>query len=238
MSTTGVQTSITEQNKEIARRYLLEIGAAGALDRLEEFVSPDVVNHDPISGEQAETGTERGLQAFRRHAEALIYGLSDREFDVRDVIAEDDRVMVRVVLSGTHTGRFLEIDPTGRRVRFSSIVIYRIRNGKIVERWDEANNLGLLQQLGVLPELVPQPQTGQQAPATAQPSQQFQQPSQQSQQPVQQFQQQPHQVQPAQQGPSGVQQPGTVAQSPQVGSVQQPPQQPLQRSRPRSPGGP
>jgi predicted ester cyclase len=80
----------------------------------------------------------------------------DLHFTVEDQIAAGDRVVTRWAGTGTHEGEFQGIPPTGRKVRISGIDIDRFASGKVVECWPEVNELGLLQQLGVLPapELV------------------------------------------------------------------------------------
>lgn len=70
---------------------------------------------------------------------------------IEDVIAEGDEVLVRFTFEGTHEGRFVGIEPTGNRVRGTNMVLMRLENGRIVERWEESDSLDLLQQLGVLP---------------------------------------------------------------------------------------
>lgn len=137
---------------ELAHRYFEEIAEKGNLDRLSEFVAEDVVNHAAVSGTDTETHEDRGLEAFRKHVEAIVTGFGNREFDIQDTIAQDDRVMVRFVFTGTHDGPMMGIDPTGKEIRFSGIVVYRYEDGKIVERWSEANTLGLYQQLGGISE--------------------------------------------------------------------------------------
>jgi predicted ester cyclase len=67
------------------------------------------------------------------------------------MIAEGDKVASRVTLSATHQGEFQGIPPTGKQVTQTGIDLLRIAGGKVVERWGEFDNLGLLQQLGVLP---------------------------------------------------------------------------------------
>lgn len=102
-------TSLTAENKDRTRRYLeaIETHTDGHIERLADFVADDVVNHNPLSGDDMAAADERGIDAFRRHAEAIPRAFSDVRFDIRDVIAEDDRVMVRLVLSGTHDGPFM-----------------------------------------------------------------------------------------------------------------------------------
>jgi len=75
----------------------------------------------------------------------------DAHFVVDDVIAEGDRVAVRHTFQGTHQGAFQGIPPTGNRVAVSGIVIYRVAGDKIVEGWLNADFLGMMQQLGVIP---------------------------------------------------------------------------------------
>lgn len=137
---------------DLAHRYLKEIAENGDVDRLEEFVAEDVVNHNSVSDADTETHEERGLEAFREHVRTIVDGFGNREFDIQDTIAQDDRVMVRFVFTGTHDGPMMGVEPTGKEIRFSGIVVYRYEGGKIVERWSEANTLGMFQQLGGLPE--------------------------------------------------------------------------------------
>jgi predicted ester cyclase len=89
--------------------------------------------------------------ATRAIAEHWLAGFPDYRFELLDVIAEGDRVVARMPFSGTQTGPVLELPPTGRRVRVSEIVIFRLAEGKIVEAWEEYDALGMRQQLGVLP---------------------------------------------------------------------------------------
>lgn len=146
-------TGLTAENKQRAQAYLaaIENHNDGVIEDLEDFVAADVVNHSPASSDELEGETTHGIEAFRRHAEAITTAFPDLSFDVRDVIAEDDRVMVRLVLTGTHEGEAMGFEPTGREVSISTIVVYRFEDGKIVERWDESNPLGFLQQIGALP---------------------------------------------------------------------------------------
>lgn len=85
----------------------------------------------------------------QQHAGAL----SDVHFVVEDLIAEGDPVVARLTQSGTHHGIFLGIPPTGKRVRISGVEIFRNADGKIVEHWNNYDDLGLSQQLGALPPI-------------------------------------------------------------------------------------
>ena len=74
----------------------------------------------------------------------------DLQMNVEDMIAEGDKVVARVRMSGTHQGEFMGIDPTGNRVEISGIDILRVADGKIVEHWGNFDDLGMMQQLGVI----------------------------------------------------------------------------------------
>jgi predicted ester cyclase len=71
---------------------------------------------------------------------------------IEDMLAEGDRVAVRLTARGTHTGEFMGIPPTGKQVTVTGTVICRIAEGKIQEDWFNSDALGLLQQLGVIPQ--------------------------------------------------------------------------------------
>ena len=72
-------------------------------------------------------------------------------FSVEDMIAEGDKVVTRKPFHGTHEGEFMGMPPTGRRVSMELIDIVRISEGRVVEHWSMGDNLGMMQQLGVIP---------------------------------------------------------------------------------------
>ncbi|MFC6991363.1 ester cyclase [Haladaptatus sp. GCM10025707] len=143
-----------DQNRERARQYLkaIEDHTDGRIETLTDLVATDVVNHAPVSSDELSTGEMRGIDAFREHAESVTHAFPDVRFDIHDMLAEDDRVMVRFDLVGTHDGPFMGVDATGKKITVSGIVVYRFEDGKIVERWSEADLVGLLRQVGALPE--------------------------------------------------------------------------------------
>jgi len=120
--------SQTEQNKVILCRYY-ELLNQGDLNGLSEVVDANVVDRNPIIRQTADLeGFKQGLGVFRR-------GFPDLTFAVNDLIAEGDQVVSRVSIQGTNRGTFLGLAPTGRRITFQGIEIYRIANGKIVDVW-------------------------------------------------------------------------------------------------------
>ena len=75
----------------------------------------------------------------------------DARYTVEDMIAEGDRVVSRFTMTGTQTGEMQGIPPTGKQCKVAGIDIFRVVDGKIVEHWDAVDQLGMLQQLGVIP---------------------------------------------------------------------------------------
>lgn len=143
----------TDENKGIVRRYYEDAVQGGDVALLDELVAEDVVNHDPLSDETLTPEEARGFEGFRRHVEVFREAFPDGSFTIEDLVAEDDRVLARFTMEGTHEGRFAGFEPTGNRVSSPTMVLYRIEDGKIAERWQESDNMDFLQQLGVLPSV-------------------------------------------------------------------------------------
>lgn len=131
-----------EANKRLVRRIPQEVVNGRNPDLLDELLHPDVVDHSPL-GET--TGIEPAKQQLRQMLEAF----PDLEVTVEDAIADDRTVAARVTWRATNEGPFLGMDPTGRDVEFQVIAFLRISGDRIVERWILADQLTLMQQLGL-----------------------------------------------------------------------------------------
>ena len=133
-----------EENKAIARRGYEAINQNN-LDALDEVVASDITDHDPAPGQAP------GLEGVKQWFSSMHTAFPDFQMNVEDMIAEGDKVVARVSLSGTHQGEFMGIDPTGNRVTITGIDILRINaEGKIVEHWGNFDDLSMMQQLGVM----------------------------------------------------------------------------------------
>ena len=133
-------TDHLEQNKAIVRHALEEMDSGRNTEVIKELFISDCVIH--FSGQKL--NLEETLQANRMFYNAF----PDLRHTVEDLIAEGDKVVLRATDQGTHRGDFQGVAPTGKRVSFGIIAIYRILNGKIVEMWEEGDFMGLNQQLG------------------------------------------------------------------------------------------
>lgn len=137
--------SMEEENKALVRRYFEEVWSNGDFSHLDELVAPDFVDHSPILG----TTPDRNGQ---RQAVAMIQkGMPDHRVTVELLLAEGDMVADRWVSTGTHTGDLVGFPPSGKTLKMSGMDIFRVENGKIKEVWHEEDNMGFMQQLGVIP---------------------------------------------------------------------------------------
>ena len=134
-----------EENKEVVRREIEEIRIKGNLKLIPELFAPDYIYHS--SGQPDEIGHE----GLREHMTRGLGAFSDFKVTIEDMIAEEDKVVVRYSSSGTHKGEIMGIAPTGNEISPTGITILRIKNGLIVEEWCTHDFLTTLQQLGALP---------------------------------------------------------------------------------------
>jgi steroid delta-isomerase-like uncharacterized protein len=145
---------LSEENKALVRRQEEELFSRGNLDAADEIYAPDYVGHDPSNPEDI-----RGLEAAKQAAADYRQAFPDLHVTVEDLIAEGDRVAARLRFRGTHLGELDGIAPTGRRVDCTGIVISRMEGGKIAEDWANFDDLGMMQQLRLIPEQGQQPPT-------------------------------------------------------------------------------
>jgi predicted ester cyclase len=117
----------------------------GEYDIAAKVVAVDYVDHEPVPGNL--TGRE-GCVATARWIRGAI---TDPRWTEEDAVATGDRVVMRVRFSGRHTGELMGIPATNRTFSVQHIHVYRVENGMIVEHWAVRDDLGMLQQLGVLP---------------------------------------------------------------------------------------
>lgn len=132
----------TEENKNIVRRYQ-EIYNSNNLDELDNIVALDVLMPKIMPDMPS------GLDGAKAVHQKTLIGMPDFRTEIQDLIAENDKVVARVLMTGTHTGDFYGIPATGKHVEFTGVFIVRIVNGKIVEHWGEEDSYSLLLQLGL-----------------------------------------------------------------------------------------
>ena len=132
--------------KQIVRR-LFEEPWKGNWDVIDEYAAPGYLGHD-----SAEPEPHRGPEGLRANVQKYVAGFPDGSITVDDQIAEGDRVATRWTGRGTQTGEVAGIAPTGKEVTVSGVTISRLEGGKVVEEWATWDTLGMLVQLGAIPE--------------------------------------------------------------------------------------
>jgi len=138
-----------ELNKALVRRLFdgdLNVNDQAARSRAaDELIAVDFVDYTNPPGLQ------HGLESHKQIVTILRSAFPNLSWEYEAPIAESDKVAVRVIMHGTHQGEFFGIPPTGKQVTVSGIHILRIAHGKLVEHWGNNDDLGLMQQIGVVP---------------------------------------------------------------------------------------
>ena len=140
---------MSQENKALFERLITEVFGRGNLNVVDELIAQDVIDHDPVPGQ------EPGVAGLKAGAKMFRSAFPDLNVTVEDLIAEGDKVVARVTTTGTHKGDFMGIPATGRSISVKEFHIVRILNGKAVEHWGLEDSLGMMQQLGVIPEEAP-----------------------------------------------------------------------------------
>ncbi len=133
----------TQENKELVRRWYND-WSQGNMEALYAPLAPDIVDHNPVPGQAP------GLRGVKEALEMFHTAFPDMRITVDSLIAEADKVVDQITLSGTHTGPLMGIPPTGKRATITASNIWRISNGKCTEIWHIEDMLRLMQQLGVV----------------------------------------------------------------------------------------
>jgi steroid delta-isomerase-like uncharacterized protein len=134
-----------EENRAVIRHFLEELFNGRDMDAIDRYIADDYVDH------VIPPGIPPTRDGFRQFIGMFLEALSDFHYTIEDVIADADRVAVRLTAQGTQQGEFQGIPPTGKGATWGEMHIGRMRDGKIVEHWGQIDNLGMLPQLGVIP---------------------------------------------------------------------------------------
>jgi predicted ester cyclase len=127
-----------EENKKLIRTWIA-FADAGFPGPIDPFIADDYVGH--LGGATMDSAE------LERAERALVRAFPDLQHSIGELLAEGDRVVLRVTCRGTHRGEFQGIGPTHRSIEFTGIVIYRVAGGKIAESWGELDFLRLMRQL-------------------------------------------------------------------------------------------
>jgi steroid delta-isomerase-like uncharacterized protein len=136
-----------EENISVQQQFVDAVNS-GELSRLNDFVSPNVIDNDPVSDQvPGPTGYMRFFQSLRR-------AFPDMNIEVEQMVADDeDSVGFAYTFTGTHYGYYQGVAGTGNRVQIRGMQISRFEDGKMTERWGNWDELGILKQIGMLFEV-------------------------------------------------------------------------------------
>ena len=138
-------TTTLEEHKRVVRRFIHEIFLKRDFDAVDVLLTDDFTPHTwgPMPP---------GRDGLKEAITRVSAGLSDARMTVEDVIAEGDRVAVRLTSSAQHTGEFMGMPASGKRYEIGEIHIFRLRDGRVAEHWHQADLLGMMRQLGAMPD--------------------------------------------------------------------------------------
>ena len=141
---------MSRKYKDLVSRSIQDVWNEGNFDVIEDYVSSDFVVHGSIA-----SGDTLGPDGIREYFATLRRAFPDLHFTIESQIAEDDLVVTHWEASGTNTGEFQGMPPTGKQCQIAGHDIDRIANGKIVECWSLFDELGLFIELGIVPSPEP-----------------------------------------------------------------------------------
>ena len=133
-----------EENEALVHRYIEEVWNRHNLDAMDEIVSPEYLNHAATTDEYQRGGARLAM-------EWLLSVFPDHRFDVEDAAADGNTVAVRGTCTGTREGVLMGIEPTGNRFATQQSHWFRVVDGAILEHWAVRDDLGMMQQLGIMP---------------------------------------------------------------------------------------
>ena len=138
---------MADDPKDLARRFYAEVINGKNLAVIDELVDDDLVEHQEMPG------IPPGKEGVRAFFELFHGAFPDLKAEIQGIVSEGDEVWVYAVMTGTHQGEFLGIPATGKQISVPMVDRVRVRNGKAVEHWGVADDLGMMTQLGVVPEM-------------------------------------------------------------------------------------
>jgi steroid delta-isomerase-like uncharacterized protein len=143
-----MSTAEVVRNKETFKRFQDAMNTCDAefiSKSIDELVEPDATIRTPLPGDAT------GAQVLKQVWSVLLRAFPDLQLDVKDLIGEDDKVVARIVVTGTHRGDYMGVEPTGKSIAYDEIFIFRFADGRVVETWGVVDVYAQMKQLGVIP---------------------------------------------------------------------------------------
>jgi steroid delta-isomerase-like uncharacterized protein len=143
-----MSTGVVTTNKATFRRFRDAMNTCDMefiSKSIDELVEPDATIRTPLPGDAT------GAQALKQVWAVLLRAFPDLQLNIEDLIGEEDKVVARIVVTGTHLGEYMGLEPTGKSIAYDEIFIFRFANGRVVETWGVVDVFSQMKQLGVIP---------------------------------------------------------------------------------------
>jgi steroid delta-isomerase-like uncharacterized protein len=134
-----------EQNKELCRRLYAAV-SSGNYDAIDQLVAANFVEHETVA-----PGMPEGREGLKALFRMIRQAMPDMVMTPEDIVAEGDRVAIRAVMTGTQTGEFMGLPPSGKHVEITVMDLDRIENNQFAEHWGVGDMLALMTQIGAIP---------------------------------------------------------------------------------------
>ena len=131
----------------LVRRVIDDVISQGKVELIDELLAEDFVEH------QAMPGMPSGREALKAFTEMFRSAFPDLKVEILATAVDGDEAWAHTRMSGTHQGEFNGIPPTGKTISVEAMDRVRARDGKIVEHWGVSDDLGMMTQLGVVPDM-------------------------------------------------------------------------------------
>ncbi|MBV9623623.1 MAG: ester cyclase [Acidobacteria bacterium] len=138
---------MTTGNKEVARRVFEEVWNNKKVAAIDELIAANYIHHDAQS-----PSFPSGIEGYKQFVAYYLNAFPDVRFTIDNEVAEADMVVIRWTATGSHEGDLAELAPTGRHFSVTGITMARLSDGKVAESWNSWDALGMMQQLGAVPE--------------------------------------------------------------------------------------
>lgn len=138
-----MNTNILNSNKKLIETYFYLVWNNGELDLLDKIIDDEYINHSP-GGSQVPLPGAEGLKPI---ITAMRQGFPDLHYSIKDLVITENRIVARVVMTGTLLGELWGMQPNGKKIEVDQINIEYIKNGKISEHWRLTDELTMMKQL-------------------------------------------------------------------------------------------
>jgi len=143
----------TEQNKALVQRWFSDVVSKGDMSSLDAICAVCAPSFEMVQG--VVEPAPQGIDGVKGLINSLRMAFPDLHATVDEQVAEGDKVVSRVTMTGTHHGEFMGIPPTGKSFSIPGVSIWKVQDGMLISEWVNWDSMGMMQQLGLAPAPTP-----------------------------------------------------------------------------------